>query len=50
MKTPEYREGPEALENFKKLAGAILQAPTKKKKKQAKKPASRKNEPKSDKD
>jgi hypothetical protein len=50
MKTPEYREGPEALENFKKLAGAILQAPVKKKKKQAKKPASRKNEPKSDKD
>jgi hypothetical protein len=50
MKTPEYREGPEALENFKKLAGAILQAPAKKKKKQTKKSASRKNEPKSDKD
>jgi hypothetical protein len=50
MKQPEYREGPEALENFKNLATAILQAPTKKKKKQAKKAASRKNEPKSDKD
>jgi hypothetical protein len=32
MKTPEYREGPEALENFKQLATAILQAPTKKNK------------------
>jgi hypothetical protein len=27
MKTPEYREGPEALESFKKLATAIFQAP-----------------------
>ena len=50
MKQQEYIEGPEALENFKRLATAILQAPAKKKKKQAKKPASRKNEPKSDKD
>jgi hypothetical protein len=50
MKEPEYREGPEALENFKKLATAILQAPAKKKKKQAKKPASRKSAKKSDKD
>jgi hypothetical protein len=41
MKTYEYREGPDALENFKNLATAILQAPAKKKKKQAKKPASR---------
>jgi hypothetical protein len=49
MKQPEYTEGPEALENFKNLATAILQAPAKKKKKQARKPASRKNEPKSDK-
>jgi hypothetical protein len=50
MKILEYTEGPGALENFKNLATAILQAPVKKKKKQAKKPASRKNEPKSDKD
>jgi hypothetical protein len=50
MKQPEYREGPEALESFKNLATAILQAPPKKKKKQTKKPASRKSEPKSDKD
>jgi hypothetical protein len=49
VKTPEYREGPEALKNFKGLATAILQAPSKKKK-QAKKPASRKTAPKSDKD
>jgi hypothetical protein len=27
MKTPEYREGPEALERFESLAQAILQAP-----------------------
>ncbi len=32
MKQPEYREGPEPLEAFKKLAGAILQATPKKKK------------------
>lgn len=50
MKTPEYIEGPEALENFKTLAGAILQPPPQKKKKQTKKSASQKNEPKSDKD
>ena len=50
MKQPEYIEGPEALDNFKSLATAILQAPVKKKKKQAKKPASGKNEQKSDKD
>ena len=40
MKTPEYREGPEALENFKRLATVILQAPRKKKKRQTKKSAS----------
>ena len=34
MKQPEYREGPEALESFKQLATAILQAPAKKKKRQ----------------
>jgi len=50
MKQPEYTEGPEALKNFKALAGAILQANPKKKKKQAKKSASQKTEPKSDKD
>jgi hypothetical protein len=33
MKQPEYTEGPEALENFKRLATAILQSPAKKKKK-----------------
>jgi hypothetical protein len=40
MKGPEYTEGPEALDNFKSLATAILQAPPKKKKKQPKKTAS----------
>lgn len=50
MKQPEYTEGPEALENFKNLATAILQAPDKKKKKRPKKAASQENEQKSDKD
>lgn len=45
----EYIEGPEALENFKRLATAILQAPAKKKK-QASKPASREKPQKSDMD
>ena len=49
MKEPEYVEGPEALENFKRFAGAILQA-NPKKKKQAKRSASSKKAPKSDKD
>src|SRR5260370_17620127 len=40
MKEPEYREGPEALENFRRLATAILQARTKKQKRQTKKPSS----------
>ena len=40
MKQPEYAEGPEALENFKRLATAILQAPPKKQKKPTKKSAS----------
>jgi len=35
MKQPEYREGPVALENFKRLATAILPPPAKKKKKKA---------------
>jgi hypothetical protein len=50
MKRPEYREGPEALGNFKRLATAILQAPAKKKKRQTKKSASQKKPQKSDKD
>jgi hypothetical protein len=32
MKQREYTEGTQALENFKSLASAILQAPVKKKK------------------
>ena len=32
MKPREYTEGPEAMEKFKSLASAILQAPSKKKK------------------
>jgi hypothetical protein len=50
MKQPEYTEGPEALENFERFASAILQANPKKKKKQAKKPASVRKPKKSDKD
>jgi hypothetical protein len=50
MKQPEYTEGPKALENFERLATAILQAPLKKKKKQANKPASVRKPKKSDKD
>ena len=40
MKQPEYTEGPETLENLKRLAIAILQAPAKKQKRQTKKSAS----------
>ena len=50
MKTPEYTEGPEALENFKRLATAILQAPSKKQKRQTKKSASLRKPKKSDRD
>jgi hypothetical protein len=50
MKQPGYIEGPEALDNFKSLATAILQAPAKKKKKQTKKSASLRKPKKSDKD
>lgn len=50
MKQREYIEGPEALGNFKRLATAILQAPRKKQKKQAVRPASLKKPKKSDKD
>jgi hypothetical protein len=46
---PEYIEGPEALENFKQFATAILQAPAKKKK-QTKKSASQDKPKKSDRD
>lgn len=50
MKQPEYTEGPQALENFKHLATAILQAPAKKKKRQTKKSASVSKPKKSDRD
>jgi hypothetical protein len=50
MRKMEYLEGPEALENFKRLASAILQAPTKKQKRQTKKPASVRKPKKSDRD
>jgi hypothetical protein len=49
MKQTEYTEGPEALANFERLATAILQANPKKKKKQAKKPASARKPKKRDK-
>jgi hypothetical protein len=49
MKTPEYREGPEALANFERFATAILQANPKKKKKRTKKLSVRKPK-KSDRD
>jgi hypothetical protein len=50
MKQPEYTEGTQALESFKQLASAILQAPAKKQKKQPKKTASVKKPKKSDRD
>ena len=50
MKQREYTEGTQALENFERLATAILQAPVKKKKKQPKKTASVKKPKKSDRD
>jgi hypothetical protein len=49
MKQPEYTEGPQALENFKSLATAILQAAPKKKK-QTKKSASVRKPKKPDRD
>ncbi len=42
MSKVEYIEGPEALARFERLATMALRASPKKKKKQAKKPASRK--------
>jgi hypothetical protein len=50
MKQREYTEGPEALANFERFATAILQANPKKKKKQAKKPASGRKAKKADRD
>jgi hypothetical protein len=50
MKQPEYREGTEALENFKRLATAILQPPAKKKRRQTKRSASVRKPQKSDRD
>lgn len=47
---PDCIEGPEALANFERFATTILQASPKKKKKQAKKPASVRKPKKSDKD
>jgi len=49
IKEHEYVEGPEALENFKNLATAILQAP-RQEKKQPKKAASVRKSKKPDKD
>jgi hypothetical protein len=48
MKTSEFTEGPEALENFEKLATVILQSP--KPEKERPKGAIRKTQKKSDKD
>ena len=48
MKQPEYTEGTQALENFKQLASAILQAPAKKKNRRTKKSASPSKPKKSD--
>ena len=50
MKQREYAEGTQALENFKQLATAILQASVEKQKKQPKKAASQRKPKKSDKD
>ena len=50
MKQREYTEGPEARENFERLATKILQTEHEKKKKQPKEAASQENEQKSDKD
>jgi hypothetical protein len=47
---PTYVEGPEALDNFKRLATAILQSPAKKQKRRTKKSASLVKPKKSDKD
>jgi hypothetical protein len=41
----EYKEGPEASENFERLATAVFQAPKKEPKKQPKKAAKRPSHP-----
>lgn len=48
MKPREYNEGPEALEDFKKLAATILQSDPQKQKKQPKKAAPIRKQKKSD--
>jgi hypothetical protein len=52
MKQPEYTEGPKALENFERLATAVMQAvkPTKKGKRKDKPNASLRKPKSSDKD
>jgi hypothetical protein len=50
MKKREFTEGPEALENFKKLAGKIIQTPVQKQEKPPKKTASQTSAQKLDKD
>jgi hypothetical protein len=49
MKQPEYIEGPEALENFKRLATTVLRA-TKRGKRKDKPTVPRRKEKSSDKD
>ena len=48
MKEPEYTEGPKALENFKKVATAIFQAPKPEGRKTTKKSSKKASESKPD--
>jgi len=48
MKTPEYTEGPKALENFEKMATAIFQAPKPEGRKMTKKSSKKASESKPD--
>jgi len=53
MKTPEYTEGPKAMENFERMATAIFQAPkagVRKTRKKSSKKASERKAKNSDKD
>ncbi|HWY56600.1 MAG TPA: hypothetical protein VNZ03_19195 [Terriglobales bacterium] len=53
MKSPEYTEGPKALENFKQGMEALFKVPKSavlKKKKQARKPATLRKPKRADKD
>jgi hypothetical protein len=53
MKTPEYTEGPKAMENFERMATAIFQAPKaggRKTRKKSSKKASERKPQNSDKD